>query len=332
MAPAARIAAYKVFWTDRSSGEMYADESDIIAAVNQGVADGVDVLSLSLGGMDPNDNYFNDLAFMRANAAGVFIAFAAGNAGAPGQSQGGGYRTVDNFAPFFLTVGASTIARGASLASAAAAAGTQSLPLNAIAGAASTNSTVNCNGTGSGNSTGNGTMPGDGSGTTFTADGGITFATSSSSAPVVADFSSRGPLIPPSATAQPPQPGNAILKPDIIGPGVDLLAAAPGKKIGDPGALARLSGTSMATPHLAGLAALIIQKFPNWSPAQVMSAMMTTARVTDTSSSPIKSSTGGDATPWEMGAGHVFPLPCSTPASPTTPETKTTRISWPGRI
>ncbi|GJP74209.1 hypothetical protein CLOP_g4831 [Closterium sp. NIES-67] len=307
MAPAARIAAYKVFWTDRSSGEMYADESDIIAAVNQGVADGVDVLSLSLGGMDPNDNYFNDLAFMRANAAGVFVAFAAGNSGAPGQSQGGGYRTVDNFAPFFLTVGASTIARGASLASAAAAAGTQSLPLNAIAGAASTNSTVNCNGTGSGNSTGNGTMPGDGSGTTFTADGGITFATSSSSAPVVADFSSRGPLIPPSATAQPPQPGNAILKPDIIGPGVDLLAAAPGKKVGDPGALARLSGTSMATPHLAGLAALIIQKFPNWSPAQVMSAMMTTARVTDTSSSPIKSSTGGDATPWEMGAGHVFP-------------------------
>ncbi|GJP44369.1 hypothetical protein CLOM_g3750 [Closterium sp. NIES-68] len=251
MAPAARIAAYKVFWTDRSSGNMYADESDIIAAVNQGVADGVDVLSLSLGGLDPNDNYFNDLAFMRANAAGVFVAFAAGNAGAPGRSQGAAYRTVANFAPFFLTVGASTIARGASLASAAAAASTQSLPLNAIAGAASTNSTVSCNGTGSGNSTGNnGTLPGDGSAMpggnfssgdgsslTFTADGGITFATSSSSAPVVADFSSRGPLLPPSATAQAPQPGNAILKPDIIGPGVDLLAAAPGRKSARPGPL-----------------------------------------------------------------------------------------------
>ncbi|GJP42956.1 hypothetical protein CLOM_g2476 [Closterium sp. NIES-68] len=320
MAPAARIAAYKVFWTDRSSGNMYADESDIIAAVNQGVSDGVDVLSLSLGGLDPNDNYFNDLAFMRANAAGVFVAFAAGNAGAPGRSQGAGYRTVGNFAPFFLTVGASTIARGASLASAAAAAGTQSLPLSAIAGAGSTNNTVSCNGTGRGNSTGNGTLPGDGSAMpgsnfssadgsslTFTADGGITFTTSSSAAPVVADFSSRGPLLPPSATAQAPQPGNAILKPDIIGPGVDLLAAAPGKKIGETGGLARLSGTSMATPHLAGLAALIIQKYPNWSPAQVMSAMMTTARVTDTASSPIKSSTGGEATPWEMGAGHVFP-------------------------
>ncbi|CAI5979000.1 unnamed protein product [Closterium sp. NIES-64] len=101
MAPAARIAAYKVFWTD-GNGDMYATEPDIIAAVNQGVADGVDVLSLSLGGVNPEDNYFNDLSFMRANTAGVFVAFAAGNAGPPG--RGGFYRTLDNFAPFYLTV------------------------------------------------------------------------------------------------------------------------------------------------------------------------------------------------------------------------------------
>ncbi|CAI5498180.1 unnamed protein product [Closterium sp. Naga37s-1] len=294
MAPAARIAAYKVFWTD-SNGDMYATESDIIAAVNQGVADGVDVLSLSLGAVNSNDNYFNDLAFMRANAAGVFVAFAAGNAGPPG--RGGFYRTLDNFAPFYLTVGASTIARGgASLASSTS--GAQSLSLGA---------TISSNGTdGStgGNFNGNST---DGSSTVLTADGGITFTTASSSAPVVAEFSSRGPLLQPSATAQPPMPGNAILKPDIIGPGVDLIAAAPGKRPGEQGALARMSGTSMATPHLAGLAALIIQKHPNWTPAQVMSAMMTTARVTDTSKSAIKSATGGEATPWEMGAGHVFP-------------------------
>ncbi|CAI5494959.1 unnamed protein product [Closterium sp. Naga37s-1] len=293
MAPAARIAAYKVFWTD-GNGDMYATESDIIAAVNQGVADGVDVLSLSLGGVNPDDNYFNDLSFMRANAAGVFVAFAASNAGPPG--RGGFFRTLDNFAPFYLTVGASTIARGG--ASLASTAGAQSLALSA-----STNSNISCNGTGGSNST-DGT---DGSGTVLTADGGITFTTASSSAPVVADFSSRGPLLQPSATAQPPKPGNAILKPDIIGPGVDLVAAAPGKKPGEQGALARMSGTSMATPHLAGLAALIIQKYPNWTPAQVMSALMTTARVTDTSKSPIKSATGGEATPWEMGAGHVFP-------------------------
>ncbi|CAI5531066.1 unnamed protein product [Closterium sp. Naga37s-1] len=287
MAPAARIAVYKIFWTD-GNGEVTASESDIIAAVNQGVADGVDVLSLSLGSKipDPEDNYFNDLAFMRANAAGVFVTFAAGNEGPPG--RGGYYRTLDSFAPFYLTVGASTIARGgASLASSTA--GAQSLTLGA------NTSSNGADGTGGSSST------------VLTADGGITFTSYSTSAPVVADFSSRGPLLPPSATAQPPKPGNAILKPDIIGPGVDLVAAAPGKKPGEVGGVFVASGTSMATPHLAGLAALIIQKHPNWTPAQVMSALMTTARVTDTSNSPIKSSTGGEATPWEMGAGHVFP-------------------------
>ncbi|CAI5992091.1 unnamed protein product [Closterium sp. NIES-64] len=289
MAPAARIAAYKVFWKD-GNGAMTAMESDIIAAVNQGVADGVDVLSLSLGSKipDPNDHYFNDLAFMRANAAGVFVTFAAGNSGPPGSIGGGYYRTLDNFAPFYLTVGASTIARGgASLASSTA--GAQSLALGATTSSNGTDST------------------GGSSSTVLTADGGITFITASSSAPVVADFSSRGPLLQPSATAQPPKASNAILKPDIIGPGVNLLAAFPGKKPGETGSLASMSGTSMATPHLAGLAALIIQKYPNWTPAQVMSALMTTVRVTDTSKSPIKSSTGREATPWEMGAGHVFP-------------------------
>ncbi|CAI7883624.1 unnamed protein product [Closterium sp. NIES-54] len=68
-----------------------------------------------------------------------------------------------------------------------------------------------------------------------------------------------------------------------------------------------MSGTSMATPHLAGIAALIMQKHPSWSPAQVMSAIMTTAKTTDTSGAAIKNGYGEVATPWDMGAGHVFP-------------------------
>ncbi|GJP61010.1 hypothetical protein CLOP_g18219 [Closterium sp. NIES-67] len=80
-----------------------------------------------------------------------------------------------------------------------------------------------------------------------------------------------------------------------------------GTSVGDKGTDAQLSGTSMATPHLAGIAALIMQKYPSWSPAQVMSAIMTTARTTDTSGAPIQTAYGEAATPWDMGAGHVLP-------------------------
>ncbi|CAI7883638.1 unnamed protein product [Closterium sp. NIES-54] len=111
MAPAARLAVYKVFWT--SYGDQFATEADIIAATNQAVADGVDVLSLSLGGGSADATYFDDIPFLNANTAGVFVAFAAGNSGKPsGSSSFSKYRTISNFSPFYLTVGASTIQRG----------------------------------------------------------------------------------------------------------------------------------------------------------------------------------------------------------------------------
>jgi subtilisin family serine protease len=85
--------------------------------------------------------------------------------------------------------------------------------------------------------------------------------------PVIAGFSSRGPAI---------ANGGDVLKPDISAPGVSVLAAvAPGPNDGRTFNL--LSGTSMSSPHIAGLAALVRQKHPSWSPMQVNSAMMTTA-------------------------------------------------------
>ncbi|CAI5475616.1 unnamed protein product [Closterium sp. Yama58-4] len=63
----------------------------------------------------------------------------------------------------------------------------------------------------------------------------------------------------------------------------------------------------MATPHLAGIAALVMQKYPSWSPAQVMSAIMTTATTKDVYGAAISTAYGKAATPWDMGAGHVFP-------------------------
>jgi len=80
----------------------------------------------------------------------------------------------------------------------------------------------------------------------------------------VASFSSRGP-----ARAA----GGDILKPDIMAPGVDILAAM--SPVDSGGALFDfLSGTSMSSPHIAGIAALFKQKYPNWSPAAIKSALM----------------------------------------------------------
>ncbi|CAI5464462.1 unnamed protein product, partial [Closterium sp. Yama58-4] len=260
MAPAARLAVYKVLWY--AEGSFFGVSADMEAAVNQAVADGVDVLSLSLGGVDLTETYFSHMPYLAANLAGMLVAFAAGNGGAPGYDPSG-YRTIENFSPFYLTVGASTIGRGGITLKAATPAG----------------------------------APHSNSSTTPAA----------TAYPAVADFSSTGPLRDPSTDTPATLPTNSILKPDIVGPGVDLYAAWPAEKVGRPGSYAQLSGTSMSTPHLAGIAALIMQKHPSWSPAQVMSAIMTTAKTTDTSGAAIDNGYGEAATPWEMGSGHVFP-------------------------
>ncbi len=115
-------------------------------------------------------------------------------------------------------------------------------------------------------------------------------------APEMAGFSSYGPA----------QAGSGdLLKPDITAPGVDIIAAvAPPGWGGDD--FESLSGTSMSAPHIAGLAALMMQTNPDWSPAAVKSSMMTTARTTNTEGGAIQR-TGGDATALDYGSGEVVP-------------------------
>jgi subtilisin family serine protease len=90
-----------------------------------------------------------------------------------------------------------------------------------------------------------------------------------------------------------------LLKPDIMAPGVDVLAAT------SPVLVDRdfdvLSGTSMSSPHIAGVGALMKQIHPDWSPAAIKSALMTTATQLRTDGSPIA---GG---PFAYGAGQVVP-------------------------
>jgi subtilisin family serine protease len=85
----------------------------------------------------------------------------------------------------------------------------------------------------------------------------------------LADFSSRGPRF-----------GDYAMKPDVTAPGVDVVAArATGTSLGDPVDqwYTRLSGTSMAAPHVAGAAAVLAQQWPDWSPARIKSVLMGTA-------------------------------------------------------
>ncbi|XP_047957880.1 LOW QUALITY PROTEIN: subtilisin-like protease SBT1.4 [Salvia hispanica] len=132
-----------------------------------------------------------------------------------------------------------------------------------------------------------------------------TVISNSPSAPRVASFSSRGPSY---RTAE-------ILKPDVIGPGVDILAAWTGH-VGPTGIEtdARrvefniISGTSMSCPHVSGLAALLKKAYPSWSPAAIKSALMTTAyNVDNTGKNLTDLATGGESNAYVHGAGHVDP-------------------------
>ncbi|HET6684629.1 MAG TPA: S8 family serine peptidase [Gaiella sp.] len=102
-------------------------------------------------------------------------------------------------------------------------------------------------------------------------------ATTSGASPAMASFSSSGPT-----------PISLRLKPDVVAPGTAILSA-------QPGGWGALSGTSMATPHVSGAVALLLQRHPDWSPEQVKAALTVTAR-------PVGAAA---ASPTRTGAGLV---------------------------
>jgi subtilisin family serine protease len=100
MAPAARIAAYKVLWA-QPDGTASGVTSDIVAAIDDAVADGADVINFSISGAEDTIIDATELAFEGAAEAGVFVSTSAGNSG-PTES------TVAHNSPWEITVAAST--------------------------------------------------------------------------------------------------------------------------------------------------------------------------------------------------------------------------------
>ena len=112
----------------------------------------------------------------------------------------------------------------------------------------------------------------------------------------MAAFSSRGPVGAPAS--------DDVIKPDVTAPGVQILAGnSLTPTLGAQGELFQsISGTSMSSPHVAGLLALLKQAHPEWTAAMAKSALMTTAR------QDVRKQDGETrADPFDFGAGHVDP-------------------------
>ncbi|UWE10309.1 S8 family serine peptidase [Actinacidiphila bryophytorum] len=77
-----------------------------------------------------------------------------------------------------------------------------------------------------------------------------------------------------------PRSGDGGLKPEITAPGVDILAARSKDSAEGEGPYITMSGTSMATPHVAGAAALVAQAHPGWTGQQIKDALVSTAHAT----------------------------------------------------
>ncbi len=353
MAPRARIAVYKALWSTEDGSTASGTTVDLVAAIEQAVKDGVNVINYSISGSQTSVSDPVAQAYLKAASAGVFVAASAGNSGPTASTVAHNY-------PWVMTVAAGTHSRdftssvtlgnGAVYAGKSLGAGTAMLPLikSTTAGlpganadevrlcfpgtldpAVVTGKIVQCDrGVNARVDKSLAVKMAGGLGMILTnvspsslnadlhylptlhtdevagaaikayIDSAGVAATAQIApgqkvvvdAPTVAAFSSRGP-----ARAV----GGNVLKPDILAPGVDVLAAV------SPSVNGRnydfYSGTSMAAPHIAGIAALLKHRQPAWTPDMIKSAIITTASQKTYAGAAIPGNPTG------YGAGHVNP-------------------------
>ncbi|KAK7276521.1 hypothetical protein RIF29_17661 [Crotalaria pallida] len=372
--PRARVVAYKTCWHKTDLGG--CQEADMLAAFDQAIYDGVDVISVSVGWTNPYaEALLTDgvsIGSFHAVARNIVVVCSGGN-------EGPAPKTVTNVAPWSFTVAASTLDRdflsnislgnkqylkGASLnrglpqkkfyplisavdarlpnvsihaarlckpgtldptkvrgrilicirsdkirsvaeGEQAALAGAVAVFVgndkqsgNTLLAEPHTIAGASADGTG---------LQGGSHGGTKELEAYMTAARTYigvKPAPIMAGFSSTGPSV-----VQP-----LILKPDITAPGVNIIAAftqaaGPSNLVSDKRrTLFNVQqGTSMSCPHVAGIAGLLKKLHPNWSPAAIKSAIMTTATTLDNTNQPIRNAFDRIATPFEYGSGLVQP-------------------------
>ncbi|KAI7980637.1 Subtilisin-like protease SBT2.5 [Camellia lanceoleosa] len=283
MAPAARISVYKALYP--FGGYM----SDVVAAVDQAVEDGVDILSLSIGpsSVPPGPSAFLNLlemVLLFATKAGVFVVQAAGNGG-PSSSS------ILSFSPWITSVAACITDRkynnsiqlgdgqrftGAGLAPPTT--GEILFPIAAAADVSQRNTTA----------------------------GLLTIESCQNAEPFVPSLV-RGKLIICTYTFDFDFESASIA---TVADTIHKVGAAGFILCRSWQEFALVSGTSMATPHIAGVAALIKQKHPHWNPSAITSAMMTTADVTDPFGAPILAQQTNKltpGTPFDFGSGSINP-------------------------
>ncbi|GER28844.1 subtilase [Striga asiatica] len=357
MAPRAHLAAYKACFPPECK------ESDVLAAIDAAIEDGVDVLSVSLGyGSRP---FYKDSIMKGAFAAtkkGILMIVATGNSGPSAW-------TVANDAPWLLTVGASTIDRriraSAKLGNGKMfdgesvfqprnfsshklwplvyynSSGKQECYSGSLAGFDVRKKIVLCDvnialdprdqaqevkdAGGAAMILANDQVAAfshytdllDLPSTTVSFIAGQEIkayikSTSSPKATISFEGTELGYPISPAVTYYssrgPSSQAPGVLKPDIIGPGEMILAGWSPLDPDNLGVTFKIdSGTSMACPHISGVVALLKSAHPDWSPAALKSAIMTTADLVNSHGIPIFDEKLNPANAYATGAGHVNP-------------------------